>query len=199
MQRRSFVILLGAALAVPFCSARRSLCRSARAQGAPRVIGFLHQGPQAPSALMTAFSHGLSETGVVEGRDVRIEHRAADGHYDRLPALAKELVNTRPAVMTADFLPASLALKAATQTIPIVFLTGSDPIASGLVSSFNRPMGNVTGIAFMFTRLGPKNLEFLHELLPNTAAVSVGEPDKPQRAAPGRGFASGGSLAWLAA
>jgi putative ABC transport system substrate-binding protein len=98
---------------------------------------------------------------------------AADGHYDRLPGLVEDLVTQHVAVITADFLPASLAAKAATQTIPIVFLTGSDPVAAGLVSSFSRPTGNVTGIAFMFTRLGPKNLEFLHELLPNIPVVAV--------------------------
>jgi putative ABC transport system substrate-binding protein len=122
---------------------------------------------------MTAFSQGLSELGISEGRDVGLEHRAADGHYDLLPALAEDLVSRRVAVIAADFLPAALAAKAATQTIPIVFLSGSDPIAAGLVSSFNRPIGNVTGIAFMFTRLGPKNLELLHELFPNTAVVAV--------------------------
>ena len=162
---RDFLILVGSAATLwPI---------GGTAEEAPRVIGFLHQGPQAPVPLMNAFSQGLSEMGFVEGRDVRIEHRAGDGHYDRLPGLAEDLVNLRPAVIVADFLPASLAAKAATRTIPIVFLTGSNPIASGLVSSFNRPTGNVTGVAFMFTRLGPKNLELLDELLPNTAVVAV--------------------------
>ena len=122
---------------------------------------------------MAAFNAGLDDSGVSADRDVRIEHRWADGKYDRLPALAKDLVGRKVAVMAANFLPAALAAKAATRTIPIVFLSGSDPIASGLVSSFNRPGGNVTGIAFLFTRLGPKNLELLHELLPGKTTIAV--------------------------
>jgi putative tryptophan/tyrosine transport system substrate-binding protein len=141
-------------------------------QGAPE-IGFLHQGSPEPGTLMTAFSNGLSDSGISADNDVRIEHRWAEGKYNRLPALAKELVGRKVAVIAADFLPAALAAKAATQTIPIVFLSGSDPITSGLVPSFNHPGGNVTGIAFMFTRLGPKNLELLHELLPKAANVAV--------------------------
>jgi putative ABC transport system substrate-binding protein len=141
-------------------------------QGVPE-IGFLHQGSPEPGTLMTAFSNGLNDSGISADHDVRIEHRWAEGEYDRLPALAKDLVGRKVAVIAADFLPAALAAKAATQTIPIVFLSGSDPITSGLVSSFNHPGGNVTGIAFMFTRLGPKNLELLHELLPQAAIVAV--------------------------
>jgi putative ABC transport system substrate-binding protein len=149
-------------------------------QLSPPVIGFLHQGPQAPAPLMTAFSQGLEEAGI---SGVQIENRSADGHYDRLPALAEDLVSHRVTVIAADFLPAALAAKAATQTIPIVFLSGSDPIASGLVSSFNRPTGNVTGIAFMFTRLGPKNLELLHELMPKVETVSIlNNPANPNAA-----------------
>jgi putative ABC transport system substrate-binding protein len=119
------------------------------------------------------FQRGLDDSGVSADRDVRIEHRWADGEYDRLPALAKDLVGRKVAVIAANFLPAALAANAATQTIPVVFLSGSDPIASGLVSSFNHPGGNVTGIAFLFTRLGPKNLELLHELLPDKTTVGV--------------------------
>jgi len=126
-----------------------------------------------PAALLSAFSQGLNESGISEGRDARIEHRSADGHYDRLPALAKELVDLNAAVTAANFLPAALAAKAATQTIPIVFLSGSDPVAAALVSSFNRPTGNVTGIASMFTRLGSKNLQLLHELVPQAAVAAV--------------------------
>lgn len=137
------------------------------------VVGFLHQGSPDPLPLTNAFSQGLSEAGIREGRDVTIEHRWADGQYDRLPALAADLVSHRPAVIAAAFLPASLAAKAATQTIPIVFLTGSDPIASGLVSSLNRPTANVTGIAFQFTLLGGKQLQLLHELLPKARVVGT--------------------------
>ncbi len=164
--RRAFIATLaGGLLAAPLAAEAQSPTKS--------LIGFLHQGSPEPLSLTNAFSRGLSEAGISEGRDVTIEHRWADGHYDRLPALAAELVSHRPAVISAAFLPASLAVKAATQTIPVVFLTGSDPIAAGLVSSLNRPLGNVTGIAFMFTLLGGKNLQLLHELLPKAAVVGA--------------------------
>jgi putative tryptophan/tyrosine transport system substrate-binding protein len=162
--RRDLIVLLGSAVAVPL---------AAYAQQPLPVIGFLHQGLSEPPSLMNAFRKGLSEVGFVDGKNVMIEDRAADGHYDRLPALAAELVERRVAVIAANFLPAALAAKAATQTIPIVFLSGSDPIAAGLVSSINRPTGNVTGIAPMFTLLGTKNLELLHELVPQGRLVGV--------------------------
>jgi putative tryptophan/tyrosine transport system substrate-binding protein len=123
--------------------------------------------------MMNAFRKGLSVVGMIEGQNVAIEERAADGHYDRLPALVTELVEHRVAVIAANFLPAALAAKAATQTIPIVFLSGSDPIGAGLVSSINRPTGNVTGIAPMFTLLSTKNLELLHELVPNFTVIGA--------------------------
>jgi putative tryptophan/tyrosine transport system substrate-binding protein len=123
--------------------------------------------------MMNAFRKGLSVVDMIEGQNVAIEDRAADGHYDRLPALVTELVEHRVAVIAANFLPAALAAKAATQTIPIVFLSGSDPIGAGLVSSINRPTGNVTGIAPMFTLLSTKNLELLHELVPNFTVIGA--------------------------
>jgi putative ABC transport system substrate-binding protein len=165
MRRRDFIgFLSGAAAAWPF---------NARAQQTAPVIGFLHQGLLPPPSLRTAFRKGLVEAGISEGLTITIEDRPADGQYDRLPALAADLVSRQVAVIAADFLPAALAAKAATLTIPIVFLSGSDPIGSGLVSSINRPTGNVTGIAFMFTRLGAKNLELLRELVPNATVIAA--------------------------
>jgi putative ABC transport system substrate-binding protein len=127
---------------------------AARAQQSVPAIGFLHQGAQAPTRLMESFHRGLSEIGLVEGRNYTIENRSAEGQYDRLPRLGAELVARQVAVIAADFLPAALAAKAASQSIPVVFLSGSDPIGSGLVTNLSRPTGNVTGIAFVFTLLG---------------------------------------------
>jgi putative ABC transport system substrate-binding protein len=163
LNRRDLGMLLGSTIA--------AWPRLASGQKPVPVIGFLHQGfPESPS-LMNAFRKGLSQAGIIEGQGVTIEDRVANGHYDRLPALAADLVEHRVAVIAANFLPAALAAKAATQTIPIVFLSGSDPIGAGLVSSINRPIGNVTGIAPMFTLLGTKNLELLHELVPKVGVI----------------------------
>jgi putative tryptophan/tyrosine transport system substrate-binding protein len=163
MKRRELFALVGSAAAW-------SLATSAQ-QPFP-VIGFLHQGPPEP-LFENAFRKGLVETGLNVGRDVTIEDRWAEGHYDRLPNLAADLVDRRVAVIAAAFLPAALAAKSATQTIPIVFLSGSDPIGSGLVSSIGRPTGNVTGIAPMFTLLGGKDLELLHELVPTATVIGA--------------------------
>ena len=157
INRRDVVLIGGAVTVWPLLASGQPL----------PVIGFLHQGFREPPSLMNAFRKGLSEVGLIEGQSVMIEDRAADGHYDQLPVLASALVERRVAVIAANFLPAALAAKAATQTIPIVFLSGSDPIQSGLVSSISRPTGNVTGIAARFTLLGTKNLELVHELVPN--------------------------------
>jgi ABC-type uncharacterized transport system substrate-binding protein len=164
LKRREFIGLLGAMTA--------STPLVVRAQQAVTVVGFLHQGSAEPSANINAFKKGLSEAGI-DSQTVVIEDRAANGHYDQLPALAAELVAAKVAVIAANFLPAALAAKAATQSIPIVFLTGSDPVKAGLVSSINRPTGNTTGIATMFTLLGTKNLELLHQLVPGSAATGV--------------------------
>ena len=165
MRRRDFIgFLSGAMAAWPLAT---------QAQQTMPVIGFLHQGSLPPLPLRAAFRKGLVEAGISDGLSITIEDRSADGQYDRLPALAAELVSRRVSVIAADFLPAALAAKAATQTIPIVFLSGSDPIGSGLVSSINRPTSNVTGIAFMFTRLGAKNLELLRELVPEATVIAA--------------------------
>ncbi|MBV9480215.1 MAG: ABC transporter substrate-binding protein [Acidobacteria bacterium] len=165
MRRRDFLAVLGGSAVLCPCSLR--------AQQTVREVGFLHQGSPEPASLLQAFGKGLEDAGISVEADVRIEHQWAEGEYNRLPALAKDLVDRKVGLIAANYLPAALAAKAATRTIPIVFLSGSDPVASGLVSSFNRPGGNVTGIAFMFTRLGPKNLELIHELRPNANVVAV--------------------------
>jgi putative tryptophan/tyrosine transport system substrate-binding protein len=163
MRRREFIAGLSLSAAVwPL----EAFAEPARAR-----IGFLHQGGLPTQSLMAAFQSGLREGGA--SPDIEIEHRAADGDYNRLPALAADLVNRRVSVIAAELLPAGLAAKAATKTIPVVFLTGSDPIGSGLVSSIARPEGNVTGIAFLFTRLGQKNLELLRQLAPKHDVIGA--------------------------
>jgi putative tryptophan/tyrosine transport system substrate-binding protein len=161
MKRREFIAALVGMASCPL---------AVNAQQPRPVIGFLHQGSLPPEPLRAAFRQGLVEAGV---SDVAIEDRWADGQYDRLPALAADLVKRQVTVIAAELLPAALAAKAATQTIPIVFLSGSDPIGSGLVSSVNRPTGNVTGVAFMFTRLGAKNLELLRTLVPEVTTIAA--------------------------
>ena len=146
-------------------------------QGHPR-IGFLHQGYLPSQPLIAAFRAGLKEGGA--SPDIEIEHRSADSDYNRLPALAADLVNRQVAVIAAELLPAGLAAKAVTKTIPVVFLTGSDPVGSGLVSSIARPEANVTGIAFLFTRLGQKNLELLRQLAPKHDVIgALANPSNP--------------------
>src|ERR1700689_4812222 len=151
MKRREFITFLGGAAA---------LVSPARAQEPRRVIGVLpaFDFPNLFSAVgMAAFVKGLKDAGFVEGRNINIEIRqVADGHYDRLPSLATELVGRDVAAIFAPDLPSALAAKAATKTIPIVFASGADPVKMGLVDSFSRPKGNLTGVSAILSLLGPK-------------------------------------------
>jgi putative ABC transport system substrate-binding protein len=167
MRRREFIAGLGSAVLWP------ALMRAQ--QPATPVIGFLNGGAAWESAKSTAAFHkGLSEAGYVEGRDVHIEYRWAEGHYDRLPTLATDLVRRRVAVIAAiGGPPQALAAKATNTTIPIVFQVGADPVAMGLVASLNRPGGNVTGVTSLNLEVGPKRLEFMHVLLPNAASMAL--------------------------
>jgi putative ABC transport system substrate-binding protein len=167
MKRRQFITLLGGAAAWPV---------SARAQQpAPPVVGYLHSGLSGQDAEnVAAFLKGLGETGFVEGRNVAIEHRWAENQYDRFPALADDLVRRSVAVIFTTPPPAAaVAAKAATTTIPIVFDIGSDPIRIGLVASFNRPGGNVTGVVSISAEIGSKRLGLLHELVPTVTNIAV--------------------------
>jgi putative tryptophan/tyrosine transport system substrate-binding protein len=164
MRRREFVTLIGgSALAWPI---------AASAQKAPLVLGILHEGLPAPLSLTTAFLQGLNEGGVGQG-SVTIENRWAEGRYSRLPSLALDLLDHRADIIVAAYVVAARAAEAATQTVPVIFITGSDPIAARLVSSLNHPTGNATGIAFMFTRLMEKNLATLHELVPDARVIGA--------------------------
>jgi putative ABC transport system substrate-binding protein len=168
MRRRDFISLVGGAAAWPI---------AARAQQRPLpVIGALITPSQAEFAdRVEAFRRGLTEAGFAEGRDVAIEYRWADNQLDRLPALIADLVGRRVAAIfvTGDSIVAVPKLKAATQTIPIVFTTGSDPVAMGMVASLNRPGGNVTGVTSITTELGGKHLELLHEMMPGETRIGM--------------------------
>jgi putative tryptophan/tyrosine transport system substrate-binding protein len=172
VNRRAFIRLVGgAATTWPL---------PVRAQRALPVVGFLHEGLPAPPSLTTTFLQGLIETGVSGGRNLTIENRWAEGQYDRLPALTADLIEHRVGIIVALYLVAAQAAKTVTQSIPVVFVTGSDPVGAGLVSSLNRPSSNLTGVAFMFTRLGEKNLATLHELVPNAVVIgALVNPNNP--------------------
>jgi putative tryptophan/tyrosine transport system substrate-binding protein len=175
MKRREFIMLLGSAAAWPI---------AAWAQQPAKLptIGFISTRTSGDSAaVIAAFHQGLNQAGYSDRQDVAIEYRWAEGQYDRLPALAADLVRSKVSVIVAaggD--PAAQAAKAATATIPVVFVTGTDPLKAGLVSSFNRPSGNLTGVHVFLVGLGAKRLGLLHDLVPKASLIAVlANPNMP--------------------
>jgi putative tryptophan/tyrosine transport system substrate-binding protein len=172
MRRRNFLGILGSA-ALPLV---------ARAQQPTNpVIGFLNgTSPQGYRRFLLAFHRGLNETGYVEGRNIEVEYRWAEGRYERLPALAADLVRRQVTVIVATSTPANVIARAATTEIPIVFTTSSDPVELGLVASLNRPGGNVTGAATLNEEVDSKRLEILHELVSSATTVALlVNPNRP--------------------
>ena len=167
MRRREFVISL-------IVASFACLVSAGAQQKAMPVIGFLSGGSPGPFAsFVAAFQDGLSETGYIEGQNVAIEYRWAEGRYDRLSALATDLVGRKVDVILAAGDEPALVAKSATSAIPIVFLIGSDPVGAGLVASFARPGGNLTGVSAMFAELVPKRFELLSELVPQVRAIAL--------------------------
>jgi putative ABC transport system substrate-binding protein len=174
LRRRDFVTLIGGTALMPF---------AARAQQALPVIGLINgTSAQKYEPFVAAFREGLKESGFVDGENVTIEYRWAEGDYNKLPALAADLVKRQVAVIVANT-PANVAAKKATDTIPVVFTTASDPVQIGLVTNLNHPGGNVTGVTQLNASLGPKRLELAHELLPAATDLALMvNPNDPARA-----------------
>src|SRR6202040_2833975 len=167
MRRRDFIKVIGGTVAWP-------LAARAQQQEVP-VIGFMSaRSPREGASDLAAFRQGLEQTGYFEGKNVAIEYRWAEGRYDRLPALAAELVARQIAVIAAvGGEPSGLAAKAETATIPIVCTLGGDAVAAGLVASINRPGGNITGVTIIGVEMGPKRVELAHQLVPNASALAM--------------------------
>jgi putative ABC transport system substrate-binding protein len=177
MRRREFLGVLGGAAVMPF---------AARAQQSLPVVGFLSGRALAQSQIvLAAFRQGLADAGFVEGHNVAVEYRWADGRYERLPALAAELVRLPVTALAATGATAAIhAAKNATAKIPVVFVTAEDPISAGIVSSFNRPGGNVTGMSFLAAILGTKQLDLIRMLVPKAQTIAVmSRPDNPSSVA----------------
>ena len=174
MQRREFITLVGGAAATWSLASRAQ-------QPAKPVVGFLRSVSLADAAdLVKAFRQGLKETGYIEGQNVAIELRSAEGHLDRLPALVADLIHRPVAVIVGNH-NAAVAAKAATATMPIIFATGSDPVRDGIVASLNRPGGNITGVTFLVSGLGAKRLDLLRQFVPKATSIGLlvnpGNPD----------------------
>jgi putative tryptophan/tyrosine transport system substrate-binding protein len=166
VRRRELILLLGGAM---------TAARALRAQQkAVPMIGFLGSPtPGSYTALVAAFLHGLEEVGYIEGQNVAIEYRSSEGRFDQLPALAADLVGRKVDVIAADAVPSARAAKDATRTIPVVFISGSDPVELGLVASFARPGGNLTGVAMMVAELAPKRFELLSEMVAQASVIAL--------------------------
>jgi putative ABC transport system substrate-binding protein len=164
MRRREFIASLGGAVAWPLIARGQ--------QAAMPVVGFLGAA-KTQEQLLASFHQGLGETGYAKGNNVEIEYRWAEGQYDRLPAMAADLIHRGVSVIAATSTPAALVAKEATSTIPVVFTTIADPVQIGLVASLNRPGGNVTGVTLLSVEVGPKLLNLLYEAVPSATIMAL--------------------------